>query len=249
MARKSDQVGIGQASIGAPPFVEAVPQRHRGYKQHRSLQTFERLLNAAEELLAERPFDEVSVSDICTRAGHSVGAFYRRFESKEGLLQVMHERYTERCIHLQSAALSPARWEGVPLGDMLERVITEMVQATRQDSNFRMAAAHLAISDRTVASREGRIHAEFQACITRLILLRIESIGHPRPRAAAVFCALQLRAVLFYHLETVQTLHLTPDVMTDREFVAELATASIAYLDGTAPGFEPDCVREASAKR
>jgi AcrR family transcriptional regulator len=229
--------------------VDAVPQRHHGYQQHRSLQTFERLLSAAEALLAERPFEEVSVNDICVRAGHSVGAFYRRFESREGLLQVLHERYTERAIHLQSRALNPARWEGVPLREMLEQVIAEIVKVTQQNANFLLATAHLAVSDQTVASREGRIHAEFQACISRLILLRVESIGHPRPRAAALFCALQLRAVLFYRLELVQALQLTSDDMSDREFITELAAASMAYLSGAASELDPVAVRATKARR
>lgn len=249
MAPTSKKASTVESPNGDPPRVEAVPQRHHGYKQHRSLQTFERLLNAAEELLAERPFDEVSVSDICVRAGHSVGAFYRRFESREGLLQVLHERYTERAIHLQSTALSPARWEGVPLGEMLEKVIAEIVEVTQQNTNFLLATAHLAISDQTVASREGRIHAEFHACITRLILLRVESIGHPRPHAAAVFCALQLRAVLFYRLELVQSMQLASDDMTDREFIAELAAASMAYLSGAGAAFQPAGARQATKRR
>jgi AcrR family transcriptional regulator len=246
--RVSKKVTLVDRPGGDPPNVDAVPQRHHGYKQHRSLQTFERLLNAAEALLAERPFDEVSVHDICVRAGHSVGAFYRRFESREGLLHVLHERYTERAIHLQSAALSPARWEGVPLAEMLEQVIAEIVKVTQQNLNFLIATAHLAVSDRAVASREGRIHAEFQACITRLILLRVESIGHPRPRAAATFCALQLRAVLFYRLEIVQTLQMASDDMSDREFIVELAAAAMAYLSGAASGLSPVAVDSAGVR-
>jgi AcrR family transcriptional regulator len=244
----SKKVTLVDRPGGDPPNVDAVPQRHHGYKQHRSLQTFERLLNAAEALLAERPFDEVSVHDICVRAGHSVGAFYRRFESREGLLHVLHERYTERAIHLQSAALSPARWEGVPLAEMLEQVIAEIVKVTQQNLNFLIATAHLAVSDRAVARREGRIHAEFQACITRLILLRVESIGHPRPRAAATFCALQLRAVLFYRLEIVQTLQMASDDMSDREFIVELAAAAMAYLSGAASGLSPVAVDSAGVR-
>jgi AcrR family transcriptional regulator len=191
------------------------------------------MLNAAEELLSERPFEEVSVADICARAGHSVGAFYRRFESREGILHVLHERYTERAIHLQSAALDPARWEGMPLDEMLHGVIEETVKVTRQNTNFLLATAHLPISDQTVAAREGRIHAEFQACLTRLILLRVESITHPRPRAAAAFCALQIRAGLFYQLQLAKALQLNPIDMSDREFTTELAAASYAYLTST----------------
>jgi AcrR family transcriptional regulator len=213
-----------------PPRVDAVPSRHHGYKQYRSLQTFERLLNAAEELVSERPFDEVSVNDICARAGHSVGAFYRRFESREGLLHVLHERYTERVMHLQSAALNPARWEGIPLAEMLKLVIEEIVKVTRQNLGLLLATEHLADSDQAIAAREGRIHDEFHAGMTRLILQRVESIRHPRPRTAAAFCAQQLRAALFYRLQLAGALQMSSDELTDREFVTELTLASMAYL-------------------
>jgi AcrR family transcriptional regulator len=228
-SRKTARASAAKHNV-VPPRVDAVPSRHHGYKQHRSSQTFERLLNAAEELVSERPFDEVSVNDICARAGHSVGAFYRRFESREGLLHVLHERYTERVMHLQSAALNPARWEGIPLPDMLKLVIEEIVKVTRQNLGLLLATEHLAGSDQAVAAREGRIHDEFHAGMTRLILLRVESIEHPRPRTAAAFCAQQLRAALFYRLQLAGALQMSSDELTDREFVAELTLASMAYL-------------------
>jgi AcrR family transcriptional regulator len=236
-SRKTPRASAAKESA-VPPRVAAVPSRHHGYKQHRSLQTFERLLTAAEELLSERPFDEVSVNDICARAGHSVGAFYRRFESREGLLHVLHERYTERVMHLQSAALNPARWEGIQLPEMLKLVIEEIIKVTRQNLGLLLATEHLAGSDRTVAAREGRIHDEFHAGMTRLILLRVESIDHPRPRTAAAFCAQQLRAALFYRLQLAGALQMSSDELTDREFVTELVLASMAYLGtaGVSPG-------------
>jgi AcrR family transcriptional regulator len=236
-----------QVNSDDPPRVDAVPQRHLGYKQHRSLQTFERLLDAAEELLSQRLFSEVSINDICVRAGVSVGGFYRRFESRDGLLHVLHERYTERAIHLQSVALSPARWDGVPMEQMLARVIEETIQVTRKNSGLLLATAHLASSDRTVGAREGRIHSEFHACMTRLILLRVESIGHPRPRTAAAFCSLQLRAALFYRYQLSLSLQMPAEELTDREFATELARAAAAYLSGASESF--GSVVQASATR
>jgi AcrR family transcriptional regulator len=209
---------------------DPVPQRHHGYKQQRSLQTFERLLAAAEALLLELPFDEVSVNDICVRAGLSVGAFYRRFESREGLLQVLHENYTERAVHLQAAALSPERWEGVPLEEMFVQVIEEITKVTQQNSGLLRATAHLADSDPDFAAREGKIHAEFHACMTRLILLRVDSVGHPRPRTAAEFCAWQLGAALFYRLQVAPIFKTLSNDLTERQFISELARASVAYL-------------------
>src|SRR5271156_1388510 len=218
-----------------PAQADPVPQRHHGYKQHRSLQTFERLLAAAAELLVELPLDEVSVNDICVRAGFSVVAFYRRFESREGLLQVLHENYTERAVHLQAAALSPERWQGIPLGEMIEQVIQEIAKVTRQNSGLLRATAHLAEFDPAFAAREGKIHAEFQACMTRLILLRVDSVGHPRPRTAAEVCAWQVGAALFYRLQVAPIFKTLSNDMTDREFTAELARASVAYLTDAYP--------------
>jgi hypothetical protein len=133
-------------------------------------------------------------------------------------------------MHLQSAALNPTRWQGIPLPEMLKLVIQEIVKVTRQNLGLLFATEHLAGSDQAVAAREGRIHDEFHAGMTRLILLRVESIEHPRPRTAAAFCAQQLRAALFYRLQLAGALQMSSDELTDREFVAELTLASMAYL-------------------
>jgi len=218
----------------ARPQADPVPQRHLGYKQQRSLETFEGLLAAAEELVSKKSFDEVSVNDICDQAGLSVGAFYRRFESKESLLQLLHERYAERVMHLQAAALSPQRWEGVPLEQLLTQVIEEVVKLTTRNSGLLRAATRLAQSNSEVAKREQRIQAEFHACVTRLVLQRVEVIGHPRPRTAAEFCAHQLRAVVYCHLVIEPAFRLMDDTFSEAELVRELSISLISYLRSSA---------------
>lgn len=47
----------------------------------------DRFLDAAEELLADRTFSELSVTDLCERAQVSRQTFYRYFEDKYDLLQ------------------------------------------------------------------------------------------------------------------------------------------------------------------
>jgi len=59
------------------------------YSQRRkaqSRQTEQRILQAALELMREHGYENVSVRDICGRAGITTGAFYHHFPSKEALI-------------------------------------------------------------------------------------------------------------------------------------------------------------------
>ncbi len=67
--------------------------RMRPPRQARSRQTLDRLLAAAELLLAERGWDRIGVAEIVAEAGTSVGAFYARFDDKDALLDLLAERY------------------------------------------------------------------------------------------------------------------------------------------------------------
>jgi len=61
--------------------------------QARSLRTYEAILDAAEALLQERAFSEITTSEIATKAGVTTGAIYGRFKSKDDLLPHLYGRY------------------------------------------------------------------------------------------------------------------------------------------------------------
>ena len=65
-------------------------------KQERSRETRRKLVASCLELVDRRPFDQVTVADIAKGAGVSVGNFYRRFSSKEGILPDLYAAYEER---------------------------------------------------------------------------------------------------------------------------------------------------------
>lgn len=67
--------------------------RMRPPRQARSRQTLDRLLAAAERLLAERAWDRIGVAEIVAEADASVGAFYARFDDKDALLDLLADRY------------------------------------------------------------------------------------------------------------------------------------------------------------
>ena len=74
--------------------VEWVKPTHQAHSQ----ETLERLLDAAEELVSERGFDNTTVSEIVHRANSSVGAMYARFNDKDSLLVCLHERFCEQAL-------------------------------------------------------------------------------------------------------------------------------------------------------
>lgn len=61
-------------------------------RQARSRATYERLLQAAGELLAEVGFQELSTNLICARAGVSPPALYRYMQDKYAVMEALAER-------------------------------------------------------------------------------------------------------------------------------------------------------------
>ena len=84
-------------------------------RQARTQETLERLLDAAEALLAEKRFEDVHITEIASRADTSVAAFYRRFNDKEGLLHALHERLCEEAFATADDALAEALHEELVL--------------------------------------------------------------------------------------------------------------------------------------
>ncbi|MBI1199763.1 MAG: TetR family transcriptional regulator [Phenylobacterium sp.] len=70
-------------------------------QQDRAVQTYERLLDVAGELLAEVGVERISTNMICARAGMTPPALYRYFKDKYAVLEALGRRLMDR----QNAAL------------------------------------------------------------------------------------------------------------------------------------------------
>lgn len=65
-------------------------------KQERALQTRERLLDVAGELLGEVGIERISTNMICARAGVTPPALYRYFKDKYAVLEALGRRLMDR---------------------------------------------------------------------------------------------------------------------------------------------------------
>ena len=79
-------------------------------KQDRSRATREALLDALQELLAERPYSEIGISEIVRRADLTTGALYARFGDKHGLAMALQERFARQSADAFAAWAARPEW-------------------------------------------------------------------------------------------------------------------------------------------
>jgi AcrR family transcriptional regulator len=201
-------------------------------QQARSQETLERLLDAAEHLVAEKGFEDTPVAEVARRAGSSVGAFYARFQDKDALLHALYERYYEQAIATADAALEPARWEGAQIPEILAAVVRFLVSIYREQAGLIRAFVVRNHSDAEFQARRERLSHYVNEGLSALLLARRAEIAHPQPERAAafgltlVFSTLE-SAMLFGELRSASL------TLSDDDLAAELTRAFLAYLGAT----------------
>jgi AcrR family transcriptional regulator len=216
-------------------------------RQARSRATLDRLLAAAEALLAEKHFEAATVSEIVARAGSSVGAFYTRFPDKEALLECFDERFFASARAQWDAFLAPARWEDASLADMVSEIVLLLVRKNRANKPLLRALAlyYRSRPDPRFRERAARTNDYVLARIAALLRSR-PGITHPDP-ALAVGLGLQMVAAALRERILFDEGYV-PRGVDDDKLARELARAWLAYLapGGThahAPGARRDADR------
>lgn len=97
--------------------------------QERSKETMERFARATEDLLAERPFEDISVQDIVQRAQRPIGSFYARFKSKDALLPYLYGRYHEGLEDVFEQKLARHDWPSLEFVATLEAIVDLLIAA------------------------------------------------------------------------------------------------------------------------
>lgn len=85
-----------------------------------------RILQAASDVFAERGV-EASLDDIAQQAGVGVGTVYRRFPSKDDLIEALFEQKIQQVVAIaEAAAAQPAAWDALVF--FLERAVALQVE-------------------------------------------------------------------------------------------------------------------------
>ena len=210
------------------------PELHwvRPPRQARSQETLDRILDAAEALVAEKGFEDTPVSEIVQRAESSVGAFYARFHDKEGLLHALYERYYEEAVATAEATLDPARWQGAGAPELIGAVIHFLVSIFRERRGLMRAFVVRNHTHPEFQARQQRLSHHVIARLCALLLARREQLAHPDPERATrlgmmlVFSALETM-ILFGEMRSSLLL------LSDDDLADELTRSTLAYLGVT----------------
>lgn len=81
------------------------------------------ILDAAEELFAQKGFDGTSTNDILEKVGIARGTLYYHFKSKEDIMDALIERYSAR---LLGAAQEIAVDRSIPIVERIMRAVTAL---------------------------------------------------------------------------------------------------------------------------
>ena len=97
----------------APPVDDRRQPPRLNKRQQQAVETRERMLRAAAEVLAERGYEAASVGAITTRAGIGLGTFYLYFRNKEDAFAQVFATVTDQIRERSRAGLSDDRYQGV----------------------------------------------------------------------------------------------------------------------------------------
>ena len=132
-----------------PPAIESPPLA--GAKrpaQHRSAETYERILAAAAETLSEIGFERLSTNLVCERAGLTPPALYRYFPNKYALLYELGRRLMERQNALVPRWITPEALAGSAAD--LERALAGLLLDTYKVTAETVGGAWIARALRAV---------------------------------------------------------------------------------------------------
>jgi AcrR family transcriptional regulator len=202
-------------------------------KQARSEKTLKRLLDAAEELIAEKGHKAVSIPDIARRAKSSVGGFYGRFRDKNELLRALEERHFLELSARVERLADASRWAAAPTVAIVEAAVVELVSITREKRPLIAAFLANALDDPVLLEGGLRFRRSVEERLSALFLQRREEMTHPDPRLAIDLAIQTAFAIMQQHVLLEET-HAAGHTLSDAELQREIATLVLRYL-----GIEP----------
>ena len=204
-------------------------------QQRRSQETTVALLEAAAVMLRERSLDELSIEDLCTRVGVTIGAFYGRFEGKDAFFSALMSLAARKALAAVRAAVADEDNVGTGLEAACRRVVEVAVDVVRRNVGVVRAAAQY---ESIYPERWGTIRATGGAMVDLAMPLLLARMG--RGRIAAKTRSIGFAFQMMFGTLVNAALHkpkLVP--LDDPEMVGRLALAMFLQLQHEARADRP----------
>lgn len=157
-----------------------------GPRQARSRETEQRIVIAALQLLGERTFEQMTVAEIATSAGVSVGGFYARFAGKDALLEHLNGTLIGGMVDRASDTLSREATSGLAVHALVERFVSMVVDVFRSNRPLlrQITARTRTSADPAFLQRVSETNRVVHDLFRERLSERLDDIGHARPSLA-----------------------------------------------------------------
>lgn len=152
--------------------------------QGRSKASYERMLSAAEALLASRGSDDFTLQDVSKKGKVSIGSIYNRFESKDALLHAVQLRVLERHELGMRARIDRARASANNLETLVVALVDAVAETLRDDADLMRPLMQRATNDPLVAATGKTYYATTANAVKGALLVHAADMRQPDPLRA-----------------------------------------------------------------
>lgn len=159
-------------------------QFFRPPQQTRSQETLDRILDAAEQVLAEKAFGEATLAEIMERAGVTVGAFYRRYPDKNALLRHLDERFFEEMSVRAGELFDPAKWTDASARSVIDLFAQQAVEVYSTRRGLMRSLFLRARTDTVLQQSALDVNKRYIAQLRAVLMPLRHQMTHPDPERA-----------------------------------------------------------------
>jgi AcrR family transcriptional regulator len=200
-------------------------QKKVAVQQKRSLESQRKLLEAAEELFAEKGFQRTTVANIIERSGCSVGSFYHQFTDKLGLFEVLFQHYVEdTCSAVDQFTYS--RKTEPHVSQVLQQIGMLAVGQLKSHVGTRIAADELMFNRPDLRDAALKLTDRYIERMSGVVIIYADQIVVNQP-IRALENAIQMMAMTLTFQSLRPTHHLP---LEDKELVAFLVQVACSIL-------------------
>ncbi|WP_236051588.1 TetR/AcrR family transcriptional regulator [Nonomuraea cypriaca] len=189
-------------------------------RQARGLKRMAEILDAAESVIAEVGYPDMTTNQVAARAGMSPGSLYQFFRNKEEILDGLVSRYTDDRQEFWAARLAVVTPD-IPVETLVGQLVDESVKFKTESPAYWSLLHGTTTGDR-LATASQRLHEDIVRHLAAMLLRR--SPGLPEERA------LLTGTMMLALVKAVMPMVTTASPERGAELVAELKSMLIRYL-------------------
>ncbi|MGW5684715.1 TetR/AcrR family transcriptional regulator [Nonomuraea sp. NPDC003754] len=166
-------------------------------RQARGLKRMAEILDAAELVIAEVGYPDLTTNQVAARAGMSPGSLYQFFRNKDEILDGLVARYTDERGEYWAERLAAVTPE-VPLEALVAAFVDESVAFKSRSPAYWALLYGSATGDRLAAASQ-RLHAAIAEQVAALLLRRSPGLDPDRALLMGTMAVSMVKAVIPHH--------------------------------------------------